>query len=97
MYNPDDPRERKEQMSHPAPPPTTRVMTPAENFRIQLLQSSLVLNGHGIGFKQGQPVVIDQARLDSVTGWRKDVIRGVWKELHAAYAKKRGEHSPPSP
>lgn len=101
MFNPDEPREAKRLKSQPPPvaphPVVVRAMEPEESFRRTLLQSSLALNGHGIGFRHREPVIIDQAKYDGVTGWRKDVVNSVWNELREAHAKKRGGNLAPLP
>lgn len=96
MFNPDEPKEIKSKLpTHPPPPAPARVMSEADSFRFYLKESSVVLSGCGIGFDKGRPVVVDQAKVDKIQGWRKDVLRSVWKELNEAYAKKEGSKSPP--
>ncbi len=98
MFNPDEPKETRSKPVVPPPsaPAPARVMSEEESFRFYLKESAIVLAGCGVGFDRGRPVVIDQQKLDRVTGWRKRILKEVWNELHAAYKGKAGEHNPPA-
>lgn len=99
MFNPDEPQEinKKKPYVPPEAGQVVRIMTEQESFRHYLKTNELVFRGHGLGFKDGRPVVVDAQALAKVTGWRKDILRQVWKELHEAGRKKEGLSSPPLP